>query len=776
MYGKKRKNKVKTNSPAQKGVSKLIVPFWCLYVLCVIAVVAVFNIIGRQIPSVEQLEKDIQQNHLATIVYAADGSELGRYFFENRSNCRYADLSENIIKTLISTEDARFYQHSGIDFRALLRVAVGLGTGLKNGGGSTITQQLAKNLYGRDPDENLIVSKLKEWIVAVKLEREYSKDEILTLYLNTVDFSHQAMGIQTAAERYFATTPDRLTIEQSALLVGMLKAPGNYNPLVHPEAATQRRNVVIGQLQKYNVITAAEADSIAQIPLDMSNYTPVSHSTGSATYFREYLRTYLTDLLSQKENLKKNGDKYNIYTDGLKIYTTIDPRMQEYAEQSVNEHVVQKLQPIFFKQLERNDNAPFYGLSEEQTQRIMNSAIKQSTRYHDLKSKGKSDEEIMAIFKKKTKMKILARSGNGQIDTLLSPYDSIRYMKSFLQCGFMAMETNTGKIKAYVGGMNFEAFQYDHVMGSRRQVGSTFKPYVYASAMENSNGTLDPCTYVPNTSVSVRLPEGTVWSIPVSKYKPNQQILLREALAQSLNNVSAYLISKPEYGRQHAVIELVRKMGITSPIPEVPSICLGACELTLYEQVGAINCFANEGVYIEPYFITKICDKNGNTIYETKPKKNEAMSQLLAFQTVNLMRGVVNYGTGYRLISEYKLNFPLAGKTGTTNNHSDSWFVGYTPMLTCGVWVGCDDRSAHFTSMTYGQGARAAMPVFGRFMNKCYNDPELPYQKIVQNANPDDPCYNFKAPDGFVGNEYGCLPKDADNTETTKTVITDLFD
>lgn len=776
MYGNNTKRKSRGRSNQKLERSKLITPFWCLYGVCIVIVAIVFAIIAHKIPTVEQLEKDIQQNQLATIVYASDGSELGRYFYENRSNCRYSELSENILNALIATEDARFYKHPGIDVRALMRVAIGVATGANRGGGSTITQQLAKNLYGRNPDDNLILSKLKEWIVAVKLEREYSKNEIITLYLNTVDFSHQAMGIETAAQRYFATTPKDLTVEQSAMLVGMLKAPGNYNPLVHQEAATNRRNVVIDQMRKYDFITRAQADSISQIPLDMSNYTPISHSTGRATYFREYLRTYVTELLSQKENLKKNGDKYNIYTDGLKIYTTIDPRMQEYAEQAVNEHVVGQLQPIFFKQLERNDNAPFYGLSEEQTYNIMMAAMKQTMRYKRLKDEGKNDNEILREFKKKTKMTILARDGIHQTDTILSPYDSIRYMKSFLQCGFMAMETTTGKIKAYVGGMNFEAFQYDHVMGSRRQVGSTFKPYVYASAMENSNGELDPCSYVPNTSVSVRLPEGNVWIIPVSKYKPNQQILLREALAQSLNNVSAYLISKPEYGRQHAVIELVRKMGITSPIPEVPSICLGACELTLYEQVGAINCFANEGVYIEPYFITKICDKNDNVIYQAKPEKHEAMSQLLAFQTVSLMRGVVQHGTGYRLVSEYKLNFPLAGKTGTTNNHSDSWFVGYTPMLTCGVWVGCDDRSAHFTSMAYGQGARAAMPVFGRFMNKCYNDPKLPYMEVVQAAKSDDHRYTFKAPDGFIGNEYGCLPQDADNKEVTTTIMDDMFD
>lgn len=351
--------------------------------------------------------------------------------------------------------------------------------------------------------------------------------------------------------------------------------------------------------------------------------------------------------------------------------------------------------------------------------------------------------------------------------------DSIRYMKSFLQCGFMAMEPSTGKVKAYVGGMNYSSFQFDHVTGSRRQVGSTFKPYVYASAMENSNGELDPCSMVNNTSVSVRLPEGTTWSIPVGKYKPNQNVLLREALAQSLNNVSAYLITRPEYGRQYAVIELVRKMGVQSPIPAVPSISLGACELSLYEQVGAINCFANKGVYIEPYFISKICDKDDNVIYTKIPETHEAMSQLLAYQTVCLMKGVVEYGTGRRLISQYGLNFPLAGKTGTTDNHSDSWFVGYSPSLTCGVWVGCDDRAAHFTSMEYGQGARAAMPVFGLFMQKCYTDPNLPYKQIAD--NPKDPRYQFAPPDGFEGNEYGCLPDEPNANTTTPHINMDVF-
>ena len=769
--GKKRNIRKSKRDNSTLKRSKWIAPFWCFYGFSFLVVLIAFVWIALDIPSVEQLEKDIEKNQLATIVYSADGKELGRYYYENRSNCRYGDLSKNLLNALIATEDSRFYKHSGIDFKALVRVGIGVMTGSKAGGGSTITQQLAKNLYPREG--NLVVSKLREWIVAVKLEREYSKNEIITMYLNTVDFSHQAMGIETAAKRYFSTTPDKLTIPESAMLVGLLKAPGDYDPLMHPDAATQRRNVVISQMNKYDFITDEVADEAKNDILDMSKYAKEGHAVGQATYLREYLRIYLTNFFAQKENFKKNGDQYNIYKDGLKIYTTIDATMQEYAEASVEEHVNGKLQPIFFQQLKRNENAPFYRLSQQETDNILNAAMKRSPRYAQLQKSGASEAAIKNAFNRRVKMKVLSQNGYSQIDTIMSPMDSIRYMKSFLQCGFMAMEPSTGKVKAYVGGMNYSSFQFDHVTGSRRQVGSTFKPYVYASAMENSNGELDPCSMVNNTSVSVRLPEGTTWSIPVGKYKPNQNILLREALAQSLNNVSAYLITRPEYGRQYAVIELVRKMGVQSPIPAVPSICLGACELSLYEQVGAINCFANKGVYIEPYFISKICDKDDNVIYTKIPETHEAMSQLLAYQTVCLMKGVVEYGTGRRLISQYGLNFPLAGKTGTTDNHSDSWFVGYSPSLTCGVWVGCDDRAAHFTSMEYGQGARAAMPVFGLFMQKCYNDPHLPYKQIAD--NPTDPRYRFAPPDGFEGNEYGCLPDEPNANTTAPPINMDVF-
>ncbi len=761
-----------------KDSSRAIRIFWRIYVIGMLlfgsALALTFFILSRNIPTVQQMEKDISGNEQATIVYDASGAELGRYFIENRSNCRYSDLSPNIVHALLATEDARFYKHCGIDFRALGRVASGVIFHSNNGGGSTITQQLAKNLYPRKPGVSLVKSKLQEWIVAVMIEREYSKDEILTLYLNTVDFSHQAMGIETAAHRYFNTTPQELTVEQSALLVGMLKAPGTYNPRRNPDKAKERRNVVISQMKKYDFLTKEECETYQAKPLVL-NFMQEDHTTGQATYFREYVRTYLQDFFNSPEHLKPNGTPYNIYTDGLKIYTTIDSTMQAYAERAIYEHLyvydsvhkISGLQARFNKEQQSNANHPFYNLSQEQTQRILNSAKRCSERYRLAVAAHKSDAEIEKEFNTKVKMTLPCQDGSGaRKEVTMTPYDSIRYMKSFLQCGFMAVESTTGRIKAYVGGINYEVSQFDHVMLSQRQVGSTFKPYVYASAMDNSNGELTPCSYVSNASVSVPRPDGNVWT--VAHQKGGATICLKEALALSLNNISARLISTPEYGGPTAVVDLVRKMGIKSRIDTVPAICLGAVDLTLYEQVGAINCFPNQGVYVEPYFIVKICDRDGNVIFEKHPEKHDAMSQLLAFQTASMMRGVVEHGTGARLKSSawYNLDFPVAGKTGTTNNHSDAWFVGYTPMLTCGVWIGCDDRSAHFRSMDNGQGGRAAMPIFGRFMHYCYTDPKLPYRDVVQKRDVSDPRYTFAPPEGYSVNEYGCSTEAPTTTAT----------
>lgn len=733
--------------------SKWIKRFWIFYISGFLFVVLLFTMISLGflgfMPSFNDLENP--QTNLATEVYSADGELLGKYYLENRSPCKFEELDSSLIHALIATEDARFFKHSGVDGRALVRVFFGVITGIHQGGGSTITQQLAKNLFPRDPNASkfkMVLTKLKEWVVASKLEREYSKNEIIAMYFNTVDFGSNSMGIKSAAATFFAKLPSELNYQESALLVGMLKAPTKFSPRKNPNASLSRRNTVLSQMEKYGFLTKQELDSIRKIPIDISQYKIQHHATGSATYFREYLRQYLTEWC--RNNPKPDGSLYDIYKDGLKIYTTIDSRMQKHAEDAVREHIASYLQPMFFQHIKGVKNAPFYNLSPEETEKILVSAMKRSERYELMKDAGASDAEIRKNFDIKVKMKILTWD-RGMVDTVMTPMDSIRYIKSFLQCGMMAMDVSTGFVKAYVGGVDYKYFQYDHVKLSKRQVGSTFKPYVYAVAMQS--GEYSPCTMVPNVPVTFKLPEGTTWTPRNSgDYKSGQMISLSEALAQSINYISAYLMK--QFGPQ-AVIQQVRSMGVTSEIPAVPSIALGACELSLYEQVGAINCFPNQGVFIEPSFITKICDNNGNVIHSYVPKTNEAMDQITAFKTVRLMQGVVQHGTGARLRGQYKINFPMAGKTGTTDNQSDGWFVGYTPLLSCGVWVGCEDRAAHFRTTALGQGARTAMPVFALFMQKCYSDPNLPYSKVV--ANPEKYSgLEFTIPAAYTGDPSGC--------------------
>jgi penicillin-binding protein 1A len=736
--------------------SKWIKPFWILYCFGLLILATLFTFISLGwlgfMPAFAELENP--QTNLATEVYSYDGELLGKYYLENRSPCKYDELSPHLINALKATEDVRFEKHSGVDIRALGRVLAGVLTRSNKGGGSTITQQLAKNLFPRDPDAGkiqTIFTKFKEWVVAVKLEREYSKNEILAMYLNTVDFGNNSMGIKSAAATYFNKTPSALTVEESALLIGMLKAPTKFSPKRNPAASLQRRNTVLSQLYKYKYFTKNVCDSIQALPIDLSQFAMQHHATGIATYFREYLRLWLADWC--KKNPKPDGSHYDIYKDGLKIYTTIDSRMQKHAEKAVQEHVCNYLQPLFFQHIKGQKNAPFCKISDEETQRILNVGIKRSERYALMKDAGTSDDEIKKAFATKVEMKILTWN-RGMIDTIMTPLDSIRYMKSFLHCGMMAMDVNTGYVKAYVGGVNYQYFQFDHVKLSKRQVGSTFKPYIYTVALQS--GEYSPCSMVPNVPVTFHLPEGGTWTPRNSSdYKNGMMLPLSDALANSLNYISAYLMK--QFGPQ-AVIQLVRNMGITSDIPAVPSICLGACELSLYEQVGAMNCFPNQGVYVEPTFITRICDNNGSALYEYVPKTNEAMDQITAFKTARLMQGVVDHGTGVRLRGQYKLTFPLAGKTGTTDNHSDGWFVGYTPVLTAGVWVGCEDRAAHFRTLALGQGARTAMPVFATFMQKCYEDPNLPYHRIV--ADPEKiPGYNFTIPAAYTGDPSGCNEK-----------------
>lgn len=751
MYNQPSKQKSPTKPKGTK--SKWIKRFWIFYFSGFLFVVLLFIAISLGLlgfmPTFSDLENP--KTNLATEVYSADGELLGKYYLENRSPCKFEELDSSLIQALIATEDARFFKHSGVDGRALVRVFFGVVTGIHQGGGSTISQQLAKNLFPRDPDASkfkMVITKLKEWVVASKLEREYSKNEIIAMYFNTVDFGSNSMGIKSAAATFFGKLPSELNYQESAMLVGMLKAPTKFSPRRNPNASLARRNTVISQMEKYKYLTEQQADSIKKIPIDISQYKIQHHATGSATYFREYLRQYLTEWC--KNNPKPDGSFYDIYKDGLKIYTTIDSRMQKHAEDAVREHIANYLQPMFFQHIKGVKNAPFYNLTPEETERILVSAMKRSERYELMKDAGISDAEIRKNFDVKVKMKILTWD-RGMVDTVMTPMDSIRYIKSFLQCGMMAMDVNTGYVKAYVGGVDYKYFQYDHVKLSKRQVGSTFKPYVYAVAMQS--GEYNPCTMVPNVPVTFKLPEGTTWTPRNSgDYKSGQMISLSEALAQSINYISAYLMK--QFG-PHAVIQQVKSMGITSEIPAVPSIALGACELSLYEQVGAINCFPNQGVYIEPSFITKICDNNGNVIHSYVPKTNEAMDQITAFKTVRLMQGVVQHGTGARLRGQYKINFPMAGKTGTTDNQSDGWFVGYTPLLSCGVWVGCEDRAAHFRTTALGQGARTAMPVFALFMQKCYSDPELPYSKVVTNPAK-YPGLEFTIPEAYTGDPSGC--------------------
>lgn len=763
MYGSTTNQKTKRKSNNSSERSKWIKPFWVCYLslLGIIALLFLFISLGwiGYMPSFTELENP--DANLATEIISEDGELLGTYYLENRSNCKYSDLSQSLKDALIATEDSRFYKHSGVDVKALFRVAGGVLTFHHKGGGSTITQQLAKNLFPRDQKMNkvkLVFFKFKEWVVASKLERKYSKDEILAMYFNTVDFGNQAVGIKSAARTYFDKKPSEINTEEAALLVGMLKAPTQYSPRRHYQASLNRRNVVLGQMKKYGYLSKQEMDSIKGLPIDLSKFKSQAHFAGLATYFREYLRQYLKEWC--RENPKQDGSYYDIYCDGLKIYTTIDSRMQKHAEEAVHEHVCEYLQPLFFNHFKGVKNAPFVNLSEEQTDKIIWAAVKQSIRYDQMKDAGASDAEIKAAFNKKVKMSVF--SYNGLKDTIMTPFDSIRYYKSFLQCGLMCVEANTGHVKAYVGGTDYEHFQFDHVKLSRRQVGSTFKPYVYTVAM--SSGEFDPCTMVPNVPVTIETPGGAWTPRNSGAYKEGQMLPLREALAHSLNQVSAYIMKR--YGPE-AVISLVRNMGMTSDIPVVPAICLGACELSLYEQVGAINCFPNQGVYVEPIFITRICDKDGNVIYHKLPKTNEAIDQITTFKTIRLMQGVVDYGTGGRLRSQYKLDFPLAGKTGTTDNQSDGWFVGYTPLLTCGVWVGCEDRSAHFRSTALGQGARTALPVFGLFMQKVYSDPDLPYHAIVSAENKwSKPGYDFPIPAAYIGDPSGCNEIKRDVTES----------
>ncbi|NPD44911.1 penicillin-binding protein 1A [Lentimicrobium sp. S6] len=703
---------------------KWIIIFWSLFITAFGLGFLMFVLISQGklgvMPTFEELENPFISQ--ASVIYSEDGEELGSYFIENRKDVDFRDLSPNVVNALVATEDIRFYEHSGIDFKALVRVVIGVLSGNHKGGGSTITQQLAKQLYtkisARDNSKR-VLEKFNEWVIAVKLEKSYSKDEIMAMYLNKYDFLNNADGIYSASKVYFSSTPDSLSLTEAATLVGMLKNSSLYNPLRRPELVTSRRNVVLSQMKKYGYIDQMAYDTAIIQPLGLE-YRKLGHSEGSATYLREYLRKYLKRWCAEHD--KPNGEPYNLYQDGLRIYTTIDSRMQNYAEESVQEHLGLDLQPAFYRHWNGYTNAPFVfdrANAQDEIDKLLFTAMKRSERYRLMKNRGVTMDSIELAFKTPISMRLF--SWEGDIDTVLTPMDSIRYYKSILQSGLMSMEPKSGKVKAYVGGLDYTYFKYDHVTQARRQVGSTFKPFVYTLAMQEGN--MSPCSKMANVQPIIPLPDGSSW-IPRNSNKKfeGKEVTLKWALANSINWISAQLIDKYN---PSAVVKMARNMGITSPIPAVHAIALGTPDISLYEMVGGMSTFANKGVHLRPYFITHIEDKNGNVLEVFGPDANEAMSEETAYLMISLMKGVVESGTGVRLRYKYNFHNPIAGKTGTTQNQSDGWFMGLTPDLVTGVWVGCEDRSAHFRTITLGQGANMALPIWALYMRKVYEDPEL---------------------------------------------------
>lgn len=727
----------KKNNILHREVGYYKKKFWQVFFYGLGAVILFFLLaswgVFGAMPKFEDLENP--DSNLATEIISSDGVTIGKFYKQNRTPVRYNELPKHLINALVATEDERFYEHSGIDARGTTRAFVTLGT---SGGASTITQQLAKNLFhGSEGSRNIvkrIVQKAKEWIIAIKLERQYTKDEIIAHYLNTVDFVSNSYGIRSASKVYFNKEPKNLTIDESAVLVGMLQAPSRYNPKNHPERALRRRNIVLGQMVKNGFLSSIEKDAFSQKPIKL-DFHPESHNEGTATYFREYLREFMKGWM--KDNKKPDGSDYDIYSDGLRIYVTLDSRMQEYAEEAVAKHLP-NLQEEFNSQQKDNKNAPFVRISKDETDKIMMQAMKTSERWRQMKAQDISDEDIIRSFGKKTKMTVF--TWKGETDTTMTPTDSIRYYKSFLQTGMMAMEPKTGHVKVWVGGINYKYFQYDHAGQGARQVGSTFKPFVYATAIEQLN--MSPCDSIIDAPYTI--PKGRhhvteTWTPSNSDHEYRGMVTLKKALALSINTVSANLIDKvgPE-----AVVALTHKLGVKSEIPLQPSIALGAVEITVMDMVAAYSTFANQGVYIKPQFISRIEDKNGSLIYEPMPESHDVLNKDIAFAVIRLLEGVVETGSGARLRTQgggngynrvtgypYVLNSPIAGKTGTSQNQSDGWFMGMVPELAAGVWVGCEDRSARFKSITYGQGAVAALPIWAMFMKSCYNDKELNLSK-----------------------------------------------
>lgn len=766
----------KTNTANNGDYSHYVRKFWKIFIIGFVSIIAFFllaswGVFGRM-PSFDQLENP--DSNTATEIISSDGVTIGKFYLENRTPVKYADLPKHLVEALVATEDERFYDHSGIDTKGTLRAASTLG---KSGGASTITQQLAKNLFHGEGSKFFlfrIVQKAKEWIIATRLERQYTKQEIIAMYLNTVDFVNNAVGIRSAAKTYFGKEPKELTVDEAAVFVGMLKNPYYLNPKTFPEDSKKRRNTVLGQMEKNGFITEAQKRAFESKPIVLK-FSPESHKEGIATYFREYLRDFMKKWV--KENLKEDGTEYDIYRDGLKIYTTIDSKMQQYAEEAVDAHLA-NLQEEFFIQQKKNKNAPFINISDAETQKILARSMKNSERWRIMSEKGFDEDDIKASFNKKTKMTVF--TWKGEKDTLMTPMDSIRYYKHFLQTGVMSMEPQTGYVKAWVGGINYKHFQYDHVAQGARQVGSTFKPFVYATAIEQLH--MSPCDSIIDGPFS--MPKGKYgidadWHPQNSNGQYRGMVTLKSALAHSINTVSAKLIDKVG---PKAVVDMTKNLGVDSEIPEQPAIALGAVEITVSDMVAAYSTFANQGMYVKPVVIKKIEDKKGTTLYQNVPETKEVLSKDIAYAVVKLLEGVTESGSGARLKwgggggsgynrmtgYPYAITNPIAGKTGTTQNQSDGWFVGMVPNLATGVWVGNEDRSAHFKSLLYGQGATMALPIWGIYMRKIYDDDTMVY-KVSEKP--------FERP-ANLSIKVDCWkpPVAKDTTAVDSTAIDDEFD
>ena len=769
--------------------------FWILITIPVLFVLFMILLVWMfaDIPSFKELENP--ENNLATQIIAQDGETLATFHIENRTYVTYEELSPNLVHAAVATEDARFYKHSGIDFKGLARVLFKtiLLRRSNQGGGSTITQQLAKTLYPRMEigrkvpgiyHMKMVWIKLKEWITAVKLERDYTKDEIMTMYLNSIFFGSSAYGVRSAAETFFGKHPSDLTVEESAMLVGMVNKPTRYNPALNPDKALVRRNFVIGQMEKAGYIDKAQRDSIREIPITL-NYEIQDHNAGRAPYFRDMIRRVMTakkprrsdykvredytaDSLAWandelygwlEKNTKTDGTPYDLDRDGLRIYTTINYKMQKYAEEAVAERI-KELQADFMKDLKYKTNAPFSNDIDQATRdRLMNQARRWSDRWRLLKKDGLSDSQIQKTFSVPVKMRVFAYNSKGYIDTTMTPDDSIKYYKSMLRTAFVAMEPGTGHVKAYVGGPNYRYFKYDNVRQGKRQVGSTIKPFLYTLAMQEG---MTPCDKVVDLPQTFEIPGGTTWTPRSTDSEKwiGKTVTLKWGLTNSSNNISAYLMK--QFGPE-AMADMMRRMGIQSHIDEVPALCVGPADISLWEMVAAYNTFPSRGVYVSPLFVTRIEDSQGTVISEFANRKREAIGENTAYLMVNLMEGVVQGGTASRLRYRYNLMGEIAGKTGTTNDNSDGWFIGYTPTLVAGVWTGAEDRQIHFQSGTLGQGANMSLPTWGIFMKKVLADGTL---GITANDK-------FIAPAGVVDG-LGCTGSD-DEVSEQQSQIEDYY-